>query len=107
MLFEGLSNEHLVAELIQVHGHVFRRGWREAENLFVQLGLVYYCPDSSPEFREYYTNETTKLMPPDTARRVLERESKRPEPPSAIKVPSRQRQMNKRTQPWWKVLRIW
>jgi len=39
MQFEGMSNERLVAELIEKHGHVFRRGGREAENLFFQLGV--------------------------------------------------------------------
>jgi hypothetical protein len=110
MQFDGMSNEHLVAELIEKHGHVFRRGGREADNLFFQVGLVYCRPDAAPEFREYYTREATKLMPADTARRVLEKEAKRREPPTAMKgvgVVCRRDQMDKRRQPWWRMFRIW
>ena len=110
MQFEGMSNEHLVAELIEKHGHVFRRGGREAENLFFQLALVYCRPDAAPEFREYYAGEVTKLMPPGTAEGVLEKEATRRELPTAINRVggvSRQRLIEKGRQPWWRMFRIW
>jgi hypothetical protein len=109
MRFEGMSNEHLVAELMEKHGHVFMRGGREAEDLFFQLGLVYCRPNSPPECRDLYTKEITRLMPPDTAQRVLQREANRREPPAAIKVAgrvSRDCSAAERKQPWWQLFRI-
>src|SRR5215208_4315067 len=110
MQFEGMSNEHFVAELLEMHGHVFRRGGREAEKLFFPLGLVYCRPDAAPEFREYYAREATKLMPPDIAKRVLEKEATRREPPIAVNqvgAVSPEREIHNGRQPWWRMFRIW
>jgi hypothetical protein len=109
MQFAGMSNELFVAELIDKHGHVFRRGGRDAEKLFFQLGLVYCHPNAAPECRDYYTREATKLMPPETAKRVLEKEAERCEAPTANKVVSgmrRRDQMDER-QTGWRMFRTW